>query len=109
MNPLAPLMALGAVFLFFGVFVFGLLALWIWMLVDCLTNPRLKGTDQVVWVLVIIFLNWLGALIYLLVERPKKKQALPPLPPPVFPDPGHEYWRHVQARLDQARGQGPTA
>jgi len=42
---------------------------WIWMLVDCLQNPRLQGTEKLIWVLVIIFLHGLGALIYFLVGR----------------------------------------
>jgi phospholipase D-like protein len=42
---------------------------WIWMLVDCALNPALSGTDKVVWVLVIIFLHFIGALFYFLVGR----------------------------------------
>ena len=42
---------------------------WIWMLVDCLQNPRLQGTEKLIWVLVIIFLHGLGALIYFFVGR----------------------------------------
>jgi hypothetical protein len=46
---------------------------WIWMIVDCATSQSLTGTDKVVWLLVIIFLHFVGALIYYLVGR---KQAL---------------------------------
>lgn len=42
---------------------------WIWMVVDCALNPALTGTDKVVWILVIIFLHFIGALIYYLVGR----------------------------------------
>jgi hypothetical protein len=49
-----------------------LFAFWIWMLVDCLTNQRLQGTEKIVWVLVIIFLNWIGALVYYFVGRSKR-------------------------------------
>ena len=48
-------------------------AFWIWMIVDCATNDALPGTDKIVWLLVIIFLHFLGALIYYLVG---KKRAL---------------------------------
>ena len=44
---------------------------WIWMLVDCLMNPALEGTEKLVWVLVIIFLHALGALIYYFVVKNK--------------------------------------
>jgi hypothetical protein len=57
----------------FGLFVLALIILsfvfWIWMLIDAITNPRLDGTEKIVWVLVIIFLHFLGALIYSLVGR----------------------------------------
>jgi Phospholipase_D-nuclease N-terminal len=42
---------------------------WIWMIVDCATSRSLTGTDKVVWLLVIIFLHFVGALIYYLVGR----------------------------------------
>jgi hypothetical protein len=46
---------------------------WVWMLVDCATNNSLTGADKFVWLLVIVFLHFLGALIYYLVGR---KRAL---------------------------------
>ncbi len=51
--------------------IFGLLYIifWIWMLVDCLTNSRLKGVDKIVWVLVIIFIQCLGSILYFLIGR----------------------------------------
>jgi hypothetical protein len=42
---------------------------WVWMLIDCLQNPRIQGVEKLVWVLVIIFLHVLGAIIYFLVGR----------------------------------------
>lgn len=47
------------------------LVFWIWMLIDAIQNPRLVGSQRVVWVLVIIFLPCLGALIYFFVGRSK--------------------------------------
>ncbi len=44
---------------------------WIWMLIDCLMNPRINGTEKIVWVLVILFLHILGAIIYFAVGRQK--------------------------------------
>lgn len=44
------------------------LAFWLWMLIDCLTR-QFKGNDKIVWVLVILLLNWIGALIYFFVGR----------------------------------------
>ena len=44
---------------------------WIWMLVDCLQNNKLQGNNKLVWVVVVVFLHFLGALLYFLIERPK--------------------------------------
>ena len=52
--------------------VVGLFVFWFRMLADCLKNPRMQGTDKIVWVLVIIFLNWIGALVYYFVGRTKQ-------------------------------------
>jgi hypothetical protein len=64
--------------LLFGliVLVFGLLgmAFWIWMLIDCITNEPSEGNDKLIWVVVIVLTNWLGALIYFIVRRPQRKQ-----------------------------------
>jgi uncharacterized RDD family membrane protein YckC len=42
---------------------------WIWMLIDAIKNPGLSGTERIVWVLVIVFLHFLGALIYFFAGR----------------------------------------
>lgn len=69
------LASLGFLELFF-VIPFMLLALlascfWIWMLVDCAlheTNPE----DKVIWILIILFTHFLGALLYLIFRRPRR-------------------------------------
>jgi hypothetical protein len=42
------------------------------MLIDCATKEPSTGNDKVVWILVIALTGWIGALIYLLVRRPKR-------------------------------------
>lgn len=49
---------------------------WIWMLIHAVTNAGLSDGEKVAWVLVIIFLNFLGALIYFFVGRPKRIAGL---------------------------------
>ena len=61
----------------FFVFALCAFAFWIWMLVDCLTKERPEGNDKIVWVLVIIFTNIIGALIYFLVRRPERRRIQP--------------------------------
>jgi hypothetical protein len=51
-----------------------LMVFWIWMLVDCATKEPSEGNDKIIWILVIIFTHWLGALIYYLVRRPERKR-----------------------------------
>ncbi len=52
----------------------GMTILWIWMIVDCATNEPSEGNDKVIWILVIIFTHWIGALIYLIVRRPTRRR-----------------------------------
>ena len=44
---------------------------WIWALIDAIQNPALTSNERLIWILVIIFTHWIGALIYLLVGRKK--------------------------------------
>ena len=59
----------GLFFLLFAVLVF---VFWIWMLIDAIGNSGLSSTEKIVWVLVIIFLHFLGALIYFFVGRSRR-------------------------------------
>jgi phospholipase D-like protein len=69
--------------------VFGLLALligavislagfifWLWMLIHAITNKGLQDGEKIVWVLVIIFLPFLGSIIYFFIGRPKGGAAV---------------------------------
>ena len=44
---------------------------WVWMLIHAITNKGLSDGEKVVWVLVIIFLPFLGSIIYFFIGRPK--------------------------------------
>ena len=57
-----------------GIFeILGLLAtiFWIWMIIDCATHER-NTTDKIVWIIIIIFTHFLGALIYFFVRKQKR-------------------------------------
>lgn len=45
---------------------------WVWMLIDCLKNESSTGNDKIIWALVILLLNGIGALIYYFVRRPER-------------------------------------
>ena len=48
---------------------------WIWMLVHAITNKGLNDSEKIIWVLVIIFVHFIGALIYFFVGRPKAAES----------------------------------
>jgi hypothetical protein len=58
------------------VVVVGMFVLWIWTLIDCIKNEPTEGNERIVWVVVIAAANWIGALIYLIARRPKRKAML---------------------------------
>lgn len=37
---------------------------WIWMLIDCIKRRFRSDTTKIIWVLVIVFTHFIGALIY---------------------------------------------
>ncbi len=59
-----------------GVIGIGGTILWIWMLIDCATKEPSEGNDKIIWILIIVLAGWIGALIYLIVRRPKRKQIV---------------------------------
>ena len=48
------------------------LAFWIWMIVDAVQNE--KDNDLLVWLLILIFLGFIGAIIYYFVRKRKRKK-----------------------------------
>jgi len=46
-------------------------AFWLWMLIHAITNKGLEGAEKIVWVLVIIFLPFIGSIIYFFIGRPR--------------------------------------
>lgn len=54
----------------------GMVALWVWMIVDCVQNEPSDGNTKVVWILVIVLAGWIGALIYYFYRRPRRRREL---------------------------------
>jgi hypothetical protein len=50
----------------------GSLILWIWALIDAIQNPGLNSNERLIWVLVILLTQVLGAIIYLLIGRKRR-------------------------------------
>jgi O-antigen/teichoic acid export membrane protein len=57
---------LGLLFLCLALFT---IFFWVWMLVDCLS--RKKFEDKLVWVIVLLFLNFIGAILYYILVKSK--------------------------------------
>ncbi len=51
-------------------------AFWLWMLIHAITNKGLPDGERIVWVLVIIFLPFIGSIIYFFIGRPKGTAAI---------------------------------
>jgi len=49
---------------------------WLWMLIHAISNKSLEGAEKVVWVLVIIFLPFIGSILYFFIGRPKGRGAI---------------------------------
>jgi hypothetical protein len=49
-------------------------AFWLWMLIDCATKESDQGNTKIVWIIIIVFTNFVGALIYFFVQRPQRLQ-----------------------------------
>ena len=75
----------GVVGIFMVLFIAGLV-LWVWALVDAIQVPddsMYQSGSKLIWVLVIVLAGAIGAIIYLVVGRPKPGAApRRPHPPP---------------------------
>ncbi len=55
-----------------ALFSIGALILWIWAIIDCLTRTSLKTEEKILWILVLLFTHWIGAIVYyFVVKRPQ--------------------------------------
>ena len=52
-------------------------AFWVWMLLDCVRNPRLTDTERLIWAIVICLAHLLGALIYFFAGRRPGRPTTP--------------------------------
>jgi hypothetical protein len=49
---------------------------WIWMIVDCATEESNAENERLVWIVIVIGAQIIGALIYFFVRRPKRRAGL---------------------------------
>lgn len=58
-------------FLFAAAISLACFAFWLWMLIHAITNKGLQDGEKIVWVIVVIFLPFLGSILYFFIGRPK--------------------------------------
>lgn len=61
--------------LFCGGLSLAAFAFWLWMLIHSITNKGLSDGEKIAWVLVVIFLPFLGSILYFFLGRPKGRFA----------------------------------
>ncbi len=74
---IAMLAGAGAAFVFliiFGMLIFVALSIflfvfWILMIVDCAQRKFKQENDKIVWILILIFLSFLGAILYYFIVK----------------------------------------
>jgi hypothetical protein len=54
-------------------------AFWIWMLIAAIQNKGLTDGEKIGWVLAIVFLHFIGALLYFFIGHPKRILKSAPL------------------------------
>ncbi len=59
-----------AVLLFVGLII-ALTIFWILMIVDCATRKKFSDGERVAWILVLVFLHFIGAMVYYLAVKRK--------------------------------------
>ena len=68
---------ISGLFSLFMLFIIAVVALvacvfWIWMLISAVVNKGLNDGEKIGWVLVVLFLHFIGAIIYFFIGRPKR-------------------------------------
>ena len=62
-GPVVVILLLFLVMLMFAAVV-GLTVFWVMMIIDCAKRKQLTDSERVAWILVLVFLGFLGASIY---------------------------------------------
>jgi hypothetical protein len=83
--------------LFLLFIIVGMFAIWIWALVDILLSKFKEDLMQIVWLLVVFFLPFIGVLLYLLIGRSMKC----PIPDESNPGEKYDHLTKLKSLLDE--------
>jgi len=59
-----------------GIFWLAFTAFMIWMIVDCALHETRVGNERLIWVIITVFVPYVGAVVYYLFRRPERIRAL---------------------------------
>jgi Phospholipase_D-nuclease N-terminal len=59
-----------------GIFWLAFTAFMIWMIVDCALNETRVGNERLIWIIITVFVPYVGAIVYYLFRRPERIRAL---------------------------------
>jgi hypothetical protein len=62
----------GAFLLLFAALAIAGTVFWVVMIIECATREPSSGNEKLIWILIIIFTHWIGALVYYFVRRPQR-------------------------------------
>jgi hypothetical protein len=48
---------------------------WIWALIDCLQNEPPGSSEKIIWILIILFAHFIGAVLYFTIRKPSRKTS----------------------------------
>jgi hypothetical protein len=66
--------SIGALELIIIAFALGMMGLWIWSLIHCITNRYLSDTNRIIGIVLIVVLGVLGSLVYLFLPKESAPQ-----------------------------------
>jgi hypothetical protein len=58
-----------------GLFWLAFTAFMIWMIVDCALHEPRVGNERLIWVIITVFVPYVGAVVYYLFRRPDRIRA----------------------------------
>jgi len=76
LETLAPGLLFAVILLIIAIIAFAIFmfVFWILMIIDCTKRKFKSDNEKVIWILLLVFLSWLGALIYYFaVKAPNKR------------------------------------
>jgi len=59
-----------------GIFWLAFTVFMIWMIVDCALYESRVGNERLIWVIINVFVPYVGAVVYYLFRRPERIRAL---------------------------------